>query len=183
MKTWACVCLFLSVCMTQPVSAQKRKRSMSGSAAKGAVSAGMHVAPDIAERLAKWQQVQMPFHSSGLSANQLKLVEKLVDASRYLEEIFWRQNDPEALTMYQSLLSSTSPKDQKLRRYLWINASRFDLLDENRPFVGAQPMPPGRGFYPQGLTREQIEQYVKQHPEKKEEIYSPTTVVRWHGDQ
>jgi hypothetical protein len=44
-------------------------------------------------------------------------------------------------------------------------------------------MPPGHGFYPTGLTREQIEQYVKEHPEKKAEIYSPTTVVRWHGDQ
>ncbi len=53
-----------------------------------------------------------------------------------LEDIFWRQNDPEALTLYQSLASSTNPHDQKLRRYLWINASRFDLLEENKPFVG-----------------------------------------------
>ena len=71
----------------------------------------------------------------------------------------------------------------KLRRYLWINASRFDLIDDNKPFVGTAPMPPGRGFYPSGLTREKIEQYVKDHPEKKAEIYSGTTVVRWHGDQ
>ncbi|HXM23544.1 MAG TPA: hypothetical protein VN948_19970 [Terriglobales bacterium] len=70
-----------------------------------------------------------------------------------------------------------------LRRYLWINASRFDLLDDNKPFVGTTPMSPGRGFYPQNLTREQIEQYVKAHPEKKDEIYSSFTVVRWHGDQ
>jgi hypothetical protein len=156
---------------------------MSGSAAKGSASAGMQVAPGIAERVAKWRQVQMPFRSAGLDANEIKMVEKLVDASRYLEEIFWRQNDPDALTMYQSLVNSANPKDQKLRHYLWINASRFDLLEENRPFVGTQPMPPGRGFYPQGLTREQIEQYVKDHPEKKDEIYSSTTVVRWHGEE
>jgi len=169
--------------MTLPLSAQKNHRSMTGSAAKGAASAGMKVVPDIAERVAKWQRVQMPFHSNGLSANEVKMVDKLVDASRYLEEIFWRQNDPEALTLYQSLLTSTSPKDQKLRHYVWINASRFDLLEENKPFVGSQPIPQGRGFYPQGLTREEIEQYVKDHPDKKEEIYSSTTVVRWHGDQ
>ncbi|PYV66712.1 MAG: Zn-dependent hydrolase, partial [Acidobacteria bacterium] len=120
---------------------------------------------------------------AGLTAREQKLVQKLVDASRYLEEIFWRQIDPEALTLYQSLASSKNPKDQKLRRYLWINASRFDLLDQNKPFVGTASTPPGRGFYPQGLTREQIEQYVKDHPEKKAEIYSPTKVVRWHGDQ
>jgi len=156
---------------------------MTGSAAKGAASAGMQVAPDLDQRLARFRRVRMPFQSAGLNAREQKLVNKLVDASRYLEEIFWRQIDPEALTLYQSLAGSKSPRDQKLRIYLWINASRFDLLDQNKPFVGTASMPPGRGFYPQGLTREQIEQYVKDHPEKKAEIYSPTTLVRWHGDQ
>ena len=183
MKTWGYFCLLVLVSMTLPLSAQKKQRTMTGSAAKGSASAGMQVVPDIAERVAKWRRVQMPFHSAGLSANELKMVDKLVDASRYLEEIFWRQNDPEALTLYQSLQASTNSRDQKLRHYLWINASRFDLLEENKPFVGTQPIPPGRGFYPQGLTREQVEQYVKDHPEKKDEIYSSTTVVRWHGDQ
>src|SRR2546423_2248222 len=165
------------------VSKPKSSRVMTGSAAKGAASAGMQVAPDLDQRLARFRRVRMPFQSAGLNARERKLVNKLVDASRYLEEIFWRQIDPEALTLYQSLAGSKSPRDQKLRRYLWINASRFDLLDQNKPFVGTASMPPGRGFYPQGLTREQIEQYVKDHPEKKAEIYSPTTLVRWHGDQ
>ena len=165
------------------VSKPKTSRVMTGSAAKGAASAGIQVAPDLDQRLARFRRVRMPFQSTGLTAREQKLVQKLVDASRYLEEIFWRQIDPEALTLYQSLASSNNPKDQKLRRYLWINASRFDLLDQNKPFVGTASIPPGRGFYPQGLTREQIEQFVKDHPEKKAEIYSPTTVVRWHGDQ
>ncbi len=156
---------------------------MTGSAAKGAESAGMKVVPDVAQRLAKFRQVQMPFHSAGLSPREVQLVDKLVDACRYLEEIYWRQIDPEALTLYQSLAASKNPKDEKLRRYVWINASRFDLLDENKPFVGTEPMPPGGGYYPQGLTREQIEQYVKDHPDKKSEIYSQTTIVRWQGDQ
>ena len=156
---------------------------MTGSAAKGAESAGMQVVPDLAQRLAKFRRVEMPFHSAGLTAREVKMVEKLVDASRYLEEIYWRQIDPEGLTLYESLAGSKNPKDEMLRRYLWINASRFDLLDDNKPFVGTTPMSPGRGFYPQNLTREQIEQYVKAHPEKKDEIYSSFTVVRWHGDQ
>jgi hypothetical protein len=156
---------------------------MTGSAAQGAASAAMQVVPDLDRRLARFRQVRMPFNAAGLTANEHKMVLKLVDASRYLEEIFWRQSDPDGLTLYQSLAASKNPKDRKLRRYVWINASRFDLIDENKPFVGGALMPPGRGFYPQGLTREQIEQYVKEHPEKKAEIYNPLTVVRWHGDQ
>lgn len=160
-----------------------KTKVMTGSAAKGSRSAGMEVVPDLSARLYRFREVRMPFRSAGLSPRELKMVGKLVDASRCLEEIYWRQIDPDGLTLYQSLAASHSPEDQRLRRYLRINASRYDLLDENKPFVGTTPTPPGRGFYPQGLTRDQIEKYVKDHPEKRDEIYSSTTVVRWHGDQ
>ena len=111
------------------------------------------------------------------------MVDKLVEACRYLEDIYWRQMRSRGLTLYQSLAASKNPQRSAVAALLWINASRFDLIDENRPFVGIEPMPPGRGFYPEGLTRKQIEKYVQEHPEKRAEIYSPTTVVRWHGDQ
>ncbi len=156
---------------------------MTGSAAKGAESAGLQVVPDLDLRVAKFARVEMPFHTTGLTPREVKMVEKLVDASRYLEEIYWRQMDPDGLTLYQSLAGSKDPRDLKLRRYLRINASRFDLLDENKPFVGTTPMPPGRGFYPSDLTRDKIEQYVKAHPDKREAIYSSTTVVRWHDNE
>jgi len=153
------------------------------SSKKNNQTAQMHVAPDLKQRLARFQQVQMPLPSAGLTAREQKMISKLVDASRYLDDIYWRQVDPDGLELYESLEKSTDPKAVELRRYLWINASRFDLLDGDRPFVGTDPAPPGRGFYPQGLTRDQIEQYVKDNPDKRAEIYSSTTVVRWHGSE
>ena len=66
---------------------------------------------------------------------------------------------------------------------MWINASRFDLIDQDRPFVGTEAIPPGRGFYPANLTRDQVEQYVKQHPEQKAAIYDQFTIVRWQQDK
>ena len=179
---WVLLLLIFSIFPTI-ISAQKGHKPMTGSAAKGAESAGMQVVPDLDQRLAKFRQVEMPFHSAGLTAREVKMVDKLVDASRYFEEIYWRQMDPDALTLYESLAASKNPRDETLRRYLWINASRFDFLDNNMPFVGTTPMSPGRGFYPQDLTREKIDQYLKAHPEKKNEIYGSFTVVRWHGDE
>jgi hypothetical protein len=169
--------------MTPPTSSQTVHAPKAGTLAKGVEPADLHVVSDLDQRLARFREVEMPFHSAGLSAQQRKLVGKLVDASRNLEEIFWRQTDPDGLTLYESLQGSTDPKDEMLRRYLWINASRFDLLDDNKPFVGTAPIPPGRGFYPQGLTRDQIEKYVQAHPDKKDQLYSPTTLVRWHDGQ
>jgi Peptidase family M49 len=155
----------------------------SGDPGTGAISQDLRVAPDLGQRLARFRRVEMPFKSSELSAREQKLVEKLVHACGYLEPIFWRQSDPEALRIYQSLAESKNPQDEEVRRYLSINASRFDLIDNNKPFIGATPAPPGRGFYPEGLTRKQIEEYVKAHPEKKAQIYSTTTVILRNGEQ
>ncbi len=147
------------------------------------VASDLHVVPDLKQRLARFRRVQMPFHAAGLSAREQKMVAKLVEACRYLDRIYWRQVDPEGLELYQSLESSKDPKMVELRRYLWINGSRFDLLDGDKPFVGTEPRSLGRGFYPQGLNRDQIEQYVKAHPQQRAGIYSPTTILRSQGDQ
>lgn len=117
----------------------------------------------------------MPFNPAGLDERQRQVVQKLVDASRLMESIYWRQSDPEGLALYRST------KDPELRRLLMINGGRFDLIDENKPFVGSKPIPPGRNLYPEGLTRAQIEAYVKTHPGEKGAIYSPYTVLRWKG--
>ena len=146
-------------------------------------SAHLQIVPDLKQRLARFHQVQMPFKTAGLSPRDQKMIAKLVDACRDLDAIYWRQADPAGLQLYQSLAGSADPRDAELRRYLWINGSRFDLVNNQEPFVGTESLSRGRGFYPQGLTRDQVEQYVKDHPEKRAEIYSPTTVVRWHDKQ
>ncbi len=64
-----------------------------------------------------------------------------------------------------------------IKRLLMIMGCRWDLLAGNSSFVGEIPMPPGHELYPHSLTREQIEQYVQQHPEAKAAIYNPYTVV------
>ncbi|MGC2198379.1 MAG: Zn-dependent hydrolase [Terriglobales bacterium] len=174
--------LFFVMLIAMSTPAQKKRGLLIGTAAKSAEPANVKVAPDLARRIARFRSVQMPLRTD-LTANERKMVGKLVEACQYLESPYWRQMDPEALALYQSLEGSKVPRDVQLRRYLWINASRFDLIDSNKPFVGREPMFPGRGFYPQGLTREKIEKYVAEHPEKKAELYSPTTLVRWHGDQ
>jgi hypothetical protein len=142
-----------------------------------------YVVPDLTERLAKYKRVNIPFDKSKFSARELQMIAKLVGASRDLDDIFWRQSDPEGLDLYKSLEKSKSPRDIKLRRFLMINGSRFDLTNDNKPFVGQQPMPPGRGLYPEGITRDDLEKYVATHPEQKDELYSSYSVIRRNGDR
>jgi hypothetical protein len=177
------VLVFIFLISTLGAARQKETRAITGSAAKSGAPADLKVAPDLEARLARFRRVQMPFRTAGLSAREQQLVRKLVEACGYLESIYWRQSDPEGLALYQSLASSRNRRDVQLRRYLWINASRFDLIDDNKPFVGTETMPPGQGFYPANLTSDRVEQYVKEHPEQKAAIYDQFTIVRWHDEK
>lgn len=172
--------LFIILLVATLSTAHPKKKVMTGSAAKGGAPADLKVAADLEQRLAKFQRVRMSFRAAGLSAREQQLVRKLVEACGYLESIYWRQSDPEALTLYQSLAPSLNKRNIELRTYLRINASRFDLIHRNEPFVGTGPMPPGAGFYPANLTRVQLEQYVREHPEQKAAIYDQFTIVRWN---
>jgi hypothetical protein len=147
------------------------------SAAPAASTEKRVVASDLAERLAKFKNVKMPFDDSAYSARERQMILKLVDALQLCDDIYWRQSDPAGLKLYLSLADSKAPADIALRRYLWINGSHFDLIDENQPFVGTEPAPPGRGFYSPGLTQQRIEDFVAKHPDRRKDIYSSLTVV------
>lgn len=139
------------------------------------------VSPDLATQFAKFKPIKIPFDSKDLTTREKQMVDKLVDAAGLLDCIFWRQSDPEGLKLYLSLANATNPQNQMVREYLKINGSRFDLINDNKPFVGTQPMPPGRGFYPVGLTHGEIDAYVAAHPDQKAALYSGQTIVRRKG--
>ncbi len=140
------------------------------------------VAPDLDARLARFKPVKMPYNAAALSARERQMVDQLVSALRQLENMFWRQSDPEGLALYKALEKVNTPLAQKTRHYLWINGSRWDLVNENEPFVGKQPMPPGHALYPADLTRATADAYVAAHPDKKAILFDPYTIVRRKGN-
>jgi hypothetical protein len=139
------------------------------------------VSPNLMGELAKFKPVRMLYDSAHLSIREQQMVRKLVEACWDLESIYWRQSDPDGLKLYQSLAVSRVPKDVALRRFLRINGSRFDLIDNDAPFVGTAPRPPGRALYPSDLTHEEFGRYVTVHPDQKAALYDPWAVVRRKG--
>jgi hypothetical protein len=214
------VALLVVTAWCLPAAAAGRSESVASAAARVpavALPAPADLAPGLEQRLAKWKPVAMPWRSAGFSARERQLVEKLVEACRQLESIYWRQSDPQALALYKALATVASgapgtagaagapgagpgppgppgssgaaggaaaPRTaalRALRRLLWINGSRYDLVDENRPLVGKQPAPPGRALYPEGATRQEIDAYIAAHPAARNAIYDEHAVLRREG--
>jgi hypothetical protein len=158
-----------------------RSQDDNSSAHTASIAAALGVVPDLDVRLAKFKPLDMPLNRSALSVREQQLVQKLVDAANAIERIYWRQSDAEGLALYANLEKSQDPQDQKVLRFLKINGSRYDLIDELKPFVGRQPAPPGRALYPPGTTRDDIEKYAAANPAQTSSLYNERSVLRKSG--
>ena len=174
------VAVFLLLACSLSICGQTKKTAQTQNASHCNIQGPVN--EDIGAQLAKFKPVKMQFNAAGLTAQERKMVLKLVEAAQDLESVYWRQSDPKALELYKQLAGCTQADAQKLRRFLMINGSRYDLLEENKPFVGKDPFSPGRALYPDGITRQEIDGYIAKHPEKKAELYNPFTVVKRQGD-
>lgn len=138
--------------------------------------------PDIAQRIARFKPVRMPFVPTGLSASERQMIDRLVIASRALESMYWRQSDPVGLALYKALASVDGTLARDVRHYLFINGSRWDLVKENEPFVGTMTLPPGHYLYPTDLTRSAVDAYVAAHPDAKAALFDPFTIIHRNGN-
>jgi hypothetical protein len=139
-------------------------------------------APDIKERLSQFSPTDISFDESLLNEEQQNVLEKLVSAARYMDNIFWKQASLTGSSMKEILEKSQDPAAQDYLRYFKINFGPFDRLDENKPFIGSAPKPPGAGFYPPDLTKDYFQGYITGNPDVKEAFESPYTVIKKEDD-
>ena len=176
------ICLFLSVALAMPAVSQapagasappaNRGQSPARAESRTPRNAGGRPVHNEEERAAYWKSVKVPYNKAGLTPREQRMVAKLADACRLLDEVYWHQSDLGGWAMYHTTQSAVMAK------LFSINGSRWDLVDENFPLIGEEPLVPGRELYPFGLTRADIEHYVAAHPEQKAALYNPHTVVR-----
>ncbi len=122
----------------------------------------------------------MVYDGRSLPERDKSFLQKLIEASRYIDEAFWRQSWSGAVEVRDRLRASESAKS--LSRLVEIMAGPYDRLEEFEPFLDLPPKPLGAGFYPDDLTREEFERYLAGHPEERRSLLSPYTVVKREGD-
>ncbi|MBW2983328.1 hypothetical protein KY327_03410 [Candidatus Woesearchaeota archaeon] len=73
--------------------------------------------------------------------------------------------------------------DEELLERFWLHYGPFDRLQHDEPFLPGHEKPAGAGFYPDGLTREEFDAWLKEHPEDKEDFEKATTVIKREGER
>ena len=146
------------------------------------VTNGLRKVPDIRERLAQYSPTIITFDNKLLNNEQKQVLEKLIEASKHMDSIFWKQAFHDGQFMKDLLELSNNRADRNYLRFLNINFGPFDRLDNNRAFIGTPVKPLGAGFYPFNLTKNDFLAYIASHPEVKEEFESPYTVIKMKGE-
>lgn len=138
----------------------------------------LKIVSDIEKRVAQFAPTPLHADLSGLAAEDRQVLDKLVQASKLLNEVYLRQAWTGNPAMREQLRSYTGPHAAAAREYFDINFGPWDRLAERQPFIGDKPHPKGAGYYPEDLTKEAFEGWIAKHPADKDRFTSTVTVIR-----
>ncbi|MAD04277.1 Zn-dependent hydrolase [Pseudoalteromonas shioyasakiensis] len=89
---------------------------------------------------------------SHLSDNQKQMVGKLIDASKIMDELFWRQAFGDNKDAFLAKIN-----DEKVQKFADINYGPWDRLNGDQVFLsGYEEKPLGAEFYPSDITKEEL---------------------------
>jgi len=136
---------------------------------------------DIKKRLDRLANVNI----SCLPPNEkdIPVLQKLIEASKLMDEIFLRQVYRENPKIRDNLLASKDIVDKMRLEYFMWNKGPWDRLDGDKPFIGNEEKNKGAEFYPTNMTKEEFESWIKEHPEDEKLFKSYYTVIRRKGDE
>ena len=137
---------------------------------------------DLARQYKKFAEVKMNPDTSFLSEGDRAAVNKLIEASKILSEIYLLQLDVRNPEIRAEIAASDRPDKQLLLDMFDLHFSVCDGLEDGHVFYGKTPCPKGGGFYPADMTKQEFEDHIAANPEDKEAFTSGYTVIRRNKD-
>ncbi len=141
------------------------------------------------EKISKFIPVEINYDESLLSDREKVVLEKLYRASKLIDSIYLDQVYSKNHQIKSELLNKLADKsvvsepEQKLKLDLQLELfgimfGPFDRLQDDEPFIGTDKKPLGANFYPEDMTKEEFESWIKQHPDDEKVFTSEFTVIR-----
>ncbi len=128
------------------------------------------VMPDLNQlnqMIARFAPVTLKVSDAGLSAGDRQALPKLTEAARVLNLIFMDQLWSGDRALYEKLQKDSTPLGKARLHYFWLNKGPWADLDGHTAFIPGVPdrKPLGANFYPEDMTRDEFEAWVKGLPE------------------
>lgn len=114
--------------------------------------------------LQKYVPFTLTTDTSQLSSSEKQIIVKLIQASSYMNDMFWYDAYGDKEELLQSI------EDPQLRAFARINYGPWDRLDNNAVFIAGHPeKAAGSNYYPKDMSKEEFESASL---EGKESLYT-----------
>jgi hypothetical protein len=133
------------------------------------------------EKIAKFVPTELKYDSSTLDEREKIVVEKLYLASKIMDELFLDQVYSKNFEIRKNLMEQAAAGSEKAKLELelfTIMFGPFDRLDHDAPFIDTLKKPLGANFYPEDMTKEEFESWIKNNPTDEKAFTSEFTVIR-----
>ncbi|MGB0906449.1 MAG: dipeptidyl-peptidase 3 family protein [Maricaulaceae bacterium] len=158
------------------------KPTASDTATKTTATEAAHAASyDITAEYNKFAKVNMAPDTSFLSESERAVVNKLIQASRYMSEIYLLQLGPNNPDVRAEIAASNRGDKDILLAMFDQHYGVCDTLNEAHVFYGDTACPAGAGFYPADMSKQEFEDWIAAHPEDETAFKSGYTVIRRKG--
>lgn len=134
-------------------------------------------------KIDQFVKTDIKYDHSLLDENQKIVVQKLFEAAKIMDELFLEQVYSKNFEIREKLQNSNDPKDKLTLEYFNIMFGPFDRLDHDKPFYGNEEKPLGANFYPEDITKEEFDNWLKANPNDKESFTSEFTVIKRDGEK
>ncbi|MBH0058171.1 Zn-dependent hydrolase [Pseudoalteromonas sp. SWXJZ94C] len=145
--------VFLSACSEQAPSSTDNTTAKTEQSSK---AENKQMGPQLInadqQRLDIYTDFSLQSDLSHLSDNQKAMIVKLIDASKVMDELFWKQSFGKSKSAFLAKLN-----DEKVRTFADINYGPWDRLNGDEAFLsGYKEKPLGAQFYPADITKEEL---------------------------
>ena len=133
------------------------------------------------EKIAKFVPTELKYDSSTLDEREKIVVEKLYLASKIMDELFLDQVYSKNYEIRKNLMEQAAAGSEKAKLELelfTIMFGPFDRLEHDAPFIDTLKKPLGANFYPEDMTKEEFESWIKNNPADEKAFTSEFTVIR-----
>jgi len=133
----------------------------------------------VIDRMRAYAPIHLSVDKSNLSENQLKLIQKLSEAGKIADRIFWYQSSHDAIAIRDSLTKISTNEAKDFLSYVLINYGPYDPIYDNKRFVGlgSEIRPKTGGFYPEDMTKEEFESFLQNNPDKAKQFKDQYSVI------
>ena len=116
--------------------------------------------------------------TSFLNDEQRQVVNLLIQAAAYMDEIYLRQESRTNPQTRADIAASDDPQKDLLLKMFDRHYGPWDTLDEDHPFWGDVVKPKGAGYYPVDITKAEFAAWIKANPGDEKAFNSWYTIIK-----